>query len=206
MALLTLLISFALDKCWISRAFPEVSGLISINPMPVFLDIPVDLSLTFGLLPVMAFFILFYFALQGSARGLSRAFGAVLAVPGYTLLGGFVYWLLQEQIPKHARNAIESFGINADLYTAVPGYERIHLRGSMVMLGCFLAGVHICVRKMRKQGAVGSVAVGSVAVGSVAVGSVMMEPVAVGSVVLGSAAIADHVQEPGAFAINSMEN
>ncbi len=164
----TLLIAIVLDKFLVSRLLPQASGLVSINPMIVFLDIPVDLSLTFGLLSVTGIFILLYVLLvlpyysrhkdpphSASARQATgsrtwRIITGVLAIPCWVLSGGFLYLLAQPHLPKHARNAIESFGINADIATSFPGYELIHLRGSMVMLVCFFIGMYICLRKTRR--------------------------------------------------------
>jgi hypothetical protein len=160
--LLILLAAIILDKCWISRAFPETSGLVSINPMLVFLDIPVDMSWSFGALTVPGLFVLLYAvrllpyhvlphanAWLLLRRRLWRGFTAMLAIPCCTLSGGFLYFFAQDHLPKHARNAIESFGLNADIYTSFPGYERIRLRGSMIMLACFFIGMHICSRRIR---------------------------------------------------------
>lgn len=164
----TLLIAIVLDKFLVSRVLPQASGLISINPMVVFLDIPVDLSLTFGLLSVTGIFILLYVLLvlpyhsrhkdpphstaarQAVGSHPWKIISGVLAIPCWILSGGFLYLLAQPHLPKHARNAIESFGINADIATSFPGYELIHLRGSMVMLVCFFIGMYICLRKTRR--------------------------------------------------------
>lgn len=168
---LILVIAILLDKFGISRIFPEASSLISINPMLVFLDIPVDLSLTFGLLSVTGLFILLYSILprpyrsdatyqgdasrqsdtlqQGTTPGLWKIITGVLAIPFCTLSGGLLYAAAHDYLPKQARHAVESFGINADIYTSFPGYELIHLRGSMVMLVCLLIGTHICIRRIR---------------------------------------------------------
>ncbi len=171
-----LAIAILLDKFGISRVLPEVSSLIGINPMLVFLDIPVDLSLGFGLLPVTVLFFLGCLILPRSAHtdaahrrealqqggippsdiphrakapGLWKIITGVLAIPSCTLSGGLLYAAAHDHLPKQARHAIESFGINADIYTSFPGYELIHLRGSMVMLACLLIGTHICIRRIR---------------------------------------------------------
>jgi hypothetical protein len=143
--LLILAIAILLDKFGISRLLPEVSGLIGINPMLVFLDIPIDLSLGFGLLPVTVLFILFCLTLPHSWKIIT----GVLAIPCCTLSGGLLYAAAHDHLPKQARHAIESFGINADIYTSFPGYELIHLRGSMIMLACMLVGIQICIRRIR---------------------------------------------------------
>jgi hypothetical protein len=147
--LLILVIAMILDKFLISRFWPEASGLISINPMLVFLDIPLDLSLTFGLLSVTGLFIGLCLILI--LPNLWKIITGVLAIPFCVLSGGLIYDLSRDELPKQARNAIESFGINADIYTSIPGHELIHLKGSMVMLGCLFIGMHICVRRIRES-------------------------------------------------------
>ncbi len=148
--LFILSIAILLDKFGISLILPQASGLIGINPMLVFLDIPVDLSLGFGLLPVTVLFVLLWLILPRSAQNnLWKVITGVLAIPFCTLSGGLLYAAAHDYLPKQARHAIESFGINADIYTAFPGYELIHLRGSLVMLACLLIGIQICLRRIR---------------------------------------------------------
>lgn len=157
-----LLISIFLDKFLIAKEIPEASNLVGINPMVVFLDIPVDLPLSCGLIPVFGIFILFYAILilpyrslfDGSAwqqvrKRLWAVAVGVLAIPFFMLSGGLIYLLAHDRLPKNIRNAIESFGINADIYTSYPGNERIRLKGSMLLLAGFLIGVIILRRKMR---------------------------------------------------------
>jgi hypothetical protein len=130
--------------------------------MVVFLDIPVDLPFTFGLLPVLTLFVLFYtvfyfpyqspdktLAWEWLRRRLWRVIAALLVVPIFVLSGGLLYALAHDSLPRHLRNAIESFGINADLYTPFPGHELIHFRGSMVMLLFLFPGLSICARMIR---------------------------------------------------------
>jgi hypothetical protein len=160
--LLILLASIIIDKWVVAPLLPDASALIGINPMPVFLDIPVDLSLTFGLLSVPVLFILLYSSLllphsklngpvrQRASPRLWPILTALLAIPLCTFIGGLLYSLAHDQLPKHIRNAIESFGINLDIYTIFPGHELIHLRGSMIMLVCFFIGLRICILRIRK--------------------------------------------------------
>jgi hypothetical protein len=151
-----------LDKYLVSPKAPGLSGLLGITPMVVFLDIPVDLPFTFGLLPVLALFALFYtvfcfpyqspdksLAWSWLRRRLRTVIAALLVIPIFVLSGGLLYALVHDSLPRHLRNAIESFGINADLYTPFPGQEIIHFRGSMVMLLFFFPGLYICSRMIR---------------------------------------------------------
>ncbi|MDP4151605.1 MAG: hypothetical protein Q8927_14045 [Bacteroidota bacterium] len=157
-----LLISMFLDKYLVSAAAPGFGALLGITPLFVFLDIPADLPFTFGILPVLLFFALLYagWSYPYQARQKTRArewlrrriraiVGAILIIPLTVLAGGLAYIPLHDHLPKHVRNAIESFGINLDLHTPIPGYEVIHLRGSMVMFCCLLLGGRICIRRIR---------------------------------------------------------
>ena len=157
-----LLTSMMLDKYLVSAGAPSLSGLLGITPLVVFLDIPTDLPFTFGVVPVLTFFALLYalYCYPYQARQKTRArnwlrrrlwssVGTILIIPLFVLAGGLAYIPLRDQLPKHVRNAIESFGINLDLYTPIPGHELVHLRGSIIMLGCFFIGGRICLRRIR---------------------------------------------------------
>jgi hypothetical protein len=157
-----LLVSMLLDRYLVSQKAPGLSGLLGFTPMVVFLDIPVDLPFTFGLLPVLTLFILFYtvfyfpyqspdktLAWEWLRRRLWRVITALSVIPFFVLSGGLLYSLAHDSLPRHLRNAIESFGLNADLYSPFPGHELIHFRGSMVMLLFFFPGLYICRRMIR---------------------------------------------------------
>lgn len=169
--LLTLIAAITVDKVFVSRELPEVSAWVSINPMPVFLDIPADLSLDFGLVPVSILFILLYGATLLSYRNgttpspyrsgngpragqcprpsLWRASTALLIVPCSILSGSLLYRLIEDQLSKQVRNAIASFGVTADIHSFLPGHEFIHLRGSMVMFVFLFPGLYLCIRRIR---------------------------------------------------------
>jgi hypothetical protein len=164
MILLTLIAAIAIDKVFVSRELPEVSEWMSVNPMPVFLDIPADLSLTFGVVPVSVIFLLLYGAStlphgSGGAAGerhprpasLWRAFTALLIVPCWMLSGSLLYRLVEDLLSKQVRNAIGSFGITADIHSFLPGHEFIHLRGNMVMFVFLFPGIHFCMRRIGRS-------------------------------------------------------
>jgi hypothetical protein len=157
-----LLVSILLDRYLIDNTAPALCGLAGINPMLVILDIPIGLPFPCGIIPVSAIFVLLYSILVlpydslhdrsawiQARKRLATVSGGVLAVPVCVIAGGLAYQTFQDRLPRHARNAIESFGINTDLYTAYPGYERIRLKGSMVMLCCFFIGLYIFNRRIR---------------------------------------------------------
>jgi hypothetical protein len=158
-----LLLSMLFDKYMVSPTAPGLSGLLGITPMVVFLDIPVDLPFTFGVIPVLTLFTLLYtaccfpyysenkvLAWRWMKRRLYIVLTAVMMIPVCVLSGGFAYALAHDSLPKHLRNAIESFGIDADIYSPYPGHERVHLRGSMIMLACFFVGARACIKRIRR--------------------------------------------------------
>lgn len=188
-AFLTLAVSMLVDKCWIAREYPQLSALVSVNPMPVFLDIPMDLSLNIDLVPVAGLFFLLYSTWGGLRPGFWTTLQALLAIPLWTLAAGLIYHVTQSQIPRHIQNAICSFGLNMDIYTMIPGHERIRLCGSMVMFAGFLIGAHKCLRLLNRK------RVASHDPASPSLPSVM-EP----------QAIEEQSRESPAFVINGMEN
>jgi hypothetical protein len=157
--LVLLAMAILLDRFWIAGFFPEVSGLAGVNPIVVFLDIPVYLPVLIDL-PVIGLFFLFYFILllsYPSRYGAStwqelrkRLWGVAtgaLAILLCLSAGGGLYYLFNELLPRQVRNGIDSFGIQADIYTPIPDHEVIHLRGSMVLLVCFLIGMRIFIKR-----------------------------------------------------------
>ncbi|MHA4807257.1 hypothetical protein ACX0G9_04100 [Flavitalea flava] len=160
----SLLFSILLDNFWVTSQFPWISGFVGINPIIVFLDIPVHLPFTIDLLPVSGLFFIFYpiFLLaypsadkQSPRKNLRRRLWAVIAglssILVCLLAGGLTYYLIQDHLPRKVRNGIDSFGINADIYIPYPGHEVIHLRGSMILLLCFYMGMRIFLRKINKE-------------------------------------------------------
>jgi hypothetical protein len=159
--LVILLIAILLDKYLIAPLAPAVSGLLAMEPMLVILDIPLGLPSPCGLLPVTGLFIFLYYILiipyhskdrytWRAAKARVRAVTTgMLAVPCCVVSSGLLWMAFEDRVPRQVRNAVGSIGINTDLYTAVPGYERIRLNGSMAMLAGLLIGLWIFSRKMR---------------------------------------------------------
>jgi hypothetical protein len=158
-----LLLAMLFDKYVVSQTAPGLSGLLGITPMVVFLDIPADLPFTFGIIPVLTLFTLLYtaccfpyysankvLAWRWMKRRLYTVLTAVMLIPLWVLSGGLAYSFAYDSLPKHLRNAIESFGIDADIFSPYPGHERVHLRGSMIMLACFFVGARGCIRRIRR--------------------------------------------------------
>jgi len=157
--LVLLAMAILLDRFLIAGLFPEVSGLAGVNPIVVFLDIPVDLPVLIDL-PVIGLFFLFYFILllsypsrygastwQGLRKRLWGAATGTLAILLCLSAGGGLYYLFNGLLSRQVRNGIDSFGIQADIYTPIPDHEVIHLRGSMVLLVCFLIGMRIFIKR-----------------------------------------------------------
>lgn len=149
---------------WASKTFPAVSGLVQINPSLIFLDIPTPLPFTIDLVLVLGLFLLIYplvILLYPSRPGIPswrqaivrarNAFAGLFAVLFFVLSGGWIYYLVKDQLPINVRNGIDSMGINADIHLAYPGLEAIPLRGSLVLFICFLIGITIFIRKIRKE-------------------------------------------------------
>ena len=149
---------------WITRLFPGMPGLIKIRPSLVILDIPVQLPVSIDLVLVSGLFLLSYpvvILLYPSRPGLPpwrqaiqrvrSVFAGLFILLFCILSGGLIYYLVQDYLPRQIKTGIGSFGINADIYLPYPGYETIHLRGSTLLFVCFVIGMAICIRKIRKE-------------------------------------------------------
>ena len=175
---LLLLISILLEQYWLVRFLPWLSDLGGVQPMIVFLDIPLRLPVI-DWIPVGILFLFFYLvvvspelsrqrqyfqrypALHSSpspVNSLGQKGWAVFA--GWWLMlfclaaGGGLYYLLEDQLPKQVRNGIDSFGIRADISIPYPGEGIIHLHGGMIMLISFLIGGRFFLRRTRLPQAV----------------------------------------------------
>jgi len=159
--LVLLLLSILVDQCCIAKLAPWSSNLIGINFIPVVLGIPVNLELTLGLFPILVVFAgLYSLWLAAERRKAEVSFShyrvrikfwkvlvGILAIPCSMLLGGILYNLVHDYLPKDLRNGIESIGLNADVYVLGRGGEAMHLNGSLVLLGCLFAGIYIFRKK-----------------------------------------------------------
>jgi hypothetical protein len=156
--LVFLIMAILLDRFLITGLVPWLSGLAAVDPMVVFLDIPVYLPVID--LPVIGLFFLFYFILllsypsrygastwQGLRKRLWRAVTGVLAILLCLSAGGGLYYLFSGLLSRQVRNGIDSFGIQADIYTPIPDHEIIHLKGGMILLVCSLIGLRIFIKR-----------------------------------------------------------
>ena len=144
---------------WVTKLYPSISGLVQINPIVVFLDIPVRLPVAIDLIVAPCLFLLIYpivllFYPSQRRRTLQRvkaAFTGLFVLLICMLLGGLIYYLVQDHLSMQVRNGINSLGINADIHLAYPGHETIYLRGSLILLLCFIIGSFIFIRKITKE-------------------------------------------------------
>jgi hypothetical protein len=151
-------------QAWIAKQFPAISGLAQIKPTLVFLDIPTQLPVTIDLILVPGMFFLIYtvvillyparpgiLSLRQTLQRVRGAMMGLFALLCCMLTGGLIYYLVQGYLSNQVRNGINTLGLTADIHLAYPGYETIHLQGSMVLLICFFIGLVICIRKIRKE-------------------------------------------------------
>jgi hypothetical protein len=158
------LLCIILGQFWVTKQFPAMSGLVQIKPSLVFMDLPItapfniDVLLVTGLfLLVYPLVILFYPSRPGIAswrQAILRArnaFVGLFALLFCMLAGGYIYYLVKDKLSVQVRNGIDSIGINADIHLPYRGFENIPLRGSLVLFVCFIIGLIICIRKIRKE-------------------------------------------------------
>jgi hypothetical protein len=148
MVFVLLVIAMLLDRCLIAGLFPWISSMGGISLMVVFLDIPLALP-QLDPLPVAVLFSLFYSMMSVSsparqeavpAGRLSTIWGGVIVLGLWMLGGAVVYHFVQDLLPRHVRNGIDSFGVHVDVYTPFPAYSIIPFRGGVILLVCFLLG------------------------------------------------------------------
>lgn len=142
----------------LAKQFPPIAGLAQLKPGLVFLEIPVQLPFVIDLVlaPVLFLFLyplvmLFSPGCTGTWFRLRAAMTGLSAILCCLLIGGLIYYFLQPQLTPEVRNGINSMGMVADLHVAYPGYETIALRGSMILFVCFIIGMVILIKKLRKQ-------------------------------------------------------
>jgi hypothetical protein len=149
---------------WVAKQFPAIAGIVQINPSVVFLDIPVQLPVNIDLILAPALFFLVYplvvlsypspsglFSFRYAWQRVKAAFAGFIAVLFFVLLGGLIYSLIQHQLTTQVQTGINSFGFNAVIHLAYPKQEVIYLKGSLILFVCFVIGMIICVKKIRKE-------------------------------------------------------
>src|SRR5689334_749260 len=99
---------------WITKLYPSISGLAQINPIVVFLDIPVHLPVSIDLIVAPCLFLLIYpivllFYPSHRRRTMQRvqaAFTGLFVLLICMLLGGLIYYLVQDHLSMQVRNGI----------------------------------------------------------------------------------------------------
>jgi len=147
----------------IANLFPGISGLARIDPSLTIIDIPVPTHVTVDLILVPGLFILSYLIvilLYPSRSGMSSWREAILRLRAvfvgvFALLlcmgsGALISYLARDYVPKSIRNGIDSLAINADIHLPYAGYEAIHLHGNVILLACFIIGIAICIRQIKR--------------------------------------------------------
>ena len=155
-----LLISIGLEQCCIVPFIPWLSDLGGVQPMIVFLDIPVRAPVPIDWIPVGLIFIFFYSLVylprrthrdaamkREMQKKLWGLLGRWLFLLVCILAAGGLFYELSDYLPKQVRNGIDSFGIRADLVLPYPSDERVHLQGSMIMLVFCIVGWRLLVKK-----------------------------------------------------------
>ncbi|MBO9202180.1 MULTISPECIES: hypothetical protein [Niastella] len=144
-------------QLYVAKQFPAIAGRVQINPSLVFLDIPVRLPLDIDMIVAPALFFLIYpivILFSPSRRHLLQrvraAFTGLFVLLCCVLTGGWIYYLVKDHLTTQVITGINSFGINADIHLPYPGYETINLRGSLIVFVCFMIGLFIFLRKIRK--------------------------------------------------------
>jgi len=170
---LLLLISVLLEQYLLVRLLPWLSDLGGVQPMIIFLDIPLRLPVI-DWIPVGILFLFFYLVAISPELSRQRQYwqqqtSLHSSPPPVTSLGqkgwgvftgwwlmliclaagGGLYYLVEDQLPKQVRNGIDSFGIRADISIPWPGEDIIHLHGGMIMLISFLIGGRFFLRRTR---------------------------------------------------------
>src|SRR5436309_12628917 len=99
---------------WITKLYPSISGLVQINPIVVFLDIPVHLPIAIDLIVAPCLFLLIYpvvllFYPPQRRRTIQRvraAFTGLFVLLCCMLSGGLIYYLVQDHLSVQVRNGI----------------------------------------------------------------------------------------------------
>lgn len=146
-------------QSYIAKQFPAISGLVQLNPILVFLDIPVQLPVAIDLVLAPALFLVSYalvilFYPAGPRRVLYRlrsAFAGFFALLCCMLVGGLIYFFIQDHLTTRVLNGINTLGLNMDIHLPFPGYDTVTLRGSMILFFSFMIGLWICIRKIREE-------------------------------------------------------
>jgi hypothetical protein len=146
-----------------ANLLPGIAGLARIDPSLTILDIPVQIPVRADLILVPGLFILCYlvvillypsrsgmFSLREVIQRVGAVFAGVFAFLLCMASGALISYLSRDYLPKAIRKGNDSLGINADIHLPYAGYEDIHLRGNIILLACFIIGIAICIRQIKR--------------------------------------------------------
>jgi len=144
-----LVIAILLEQFWLSRLLPWLGELGRVQPMIVFLDIPLRLPVI-DWIPVGTIFIILYLVVVSPELPRPHR-GTIIWNKGWALFAGWwllllcitaaggLYYFVEDHLPRQVQNGIDSFGFRADI--AVPFREGpIQLHGGIIMLIALLIG------------------------------------------------------------------
>lgn len=148
-------------QAWVAHFFPRLAGLATIDPGLIIMGSPFRLlfSIDLNLLPLQ-FFPLYAIILaiycisrhQPFGRNVLQRFTAVISGVFFlvvcTATGALISYVLVDQLPVPTQNKMAAFGITADIHLPFLGYRTNPLRGDILSLLGFLAGLAILIVKI----------------------------------------------------------
>ncbi len=157
--ILLMLLCILMEQYWVARFVPWCGALGSVQPMLVFLDIPLRLPvidwlpvgvlLTAGYLVAISPDVTRYHPQPGQLflKKAGAVFTAWWVLLMSILAGGGLFMLLGDQLPKGVYNGLDSFGLRADLQ--LPWFYPVvyHLHGSMLIGVTFSLGMSFLSRR-----------------------------------------------------------
>lgn len=166
MLIVSLLLIFCVfpGQGWLARLFPRLSGLATIDPSLTVLDFHPHLPITIDLILVPLLFLVLYtiaillFSIRQHKPflgSLGQRVGAVASGTFFWVVcvaaGGLISYLLLDHLPVRARDSINAIAINADVHIPSIGYKTNSLRGNILSLAGFLAGMAIFIGKVGRK-------------------------------------------------------
>jgi uncharacterized protein YneF (UPF0154 family) len=162
----SLLLAAILDRAVIAREIPFASNVLLVKPGVVLFGVPFLPDTTFGVLSLvvipLAALAIFLLPLKsprdGSAwRGAWNAWRrvaiAILLIPVFILVGGFLYSLVKEYLPDPVAALAEAFGFKPSFYIGSQDTLLVGpLDGSVACLIGLVGGIWCAQKWLEKQG------------------------------------------------------
>lgn len=157
-------LALVLDRLLIVTQLPIVSKALLVKPGMVLFGVPFFEKTIFGVVPLIAlplitaWFLLLPVTTPGDRRAWTAAWvswrwaaTAVLLTPVLMLVGGFVYKLIKDWLPKLLATVVESFGFKPTFYVWSEDTPLVGpLDGSLACLIGLVSGVWLLHRWLRK--------------------------------------------------------